>query len=108
MSFARPLIGDRGSVALEHRPGLPSRQPHQVGLATALTEPEVGEGVPEQVGVQVLDAGLAPPAAQELGDAGGGHAALAGCPVSPNLAREHVADLRRARFAEIASSWLSH
>ena len=30
------------------------------------------------------------------------------CPVSPNLAREHVADLRRARFAETAASWLSH
>jgi hypothetical protein len=44
---------------LEHHPGLPARQPHQVGLATALAEPEVGEGVPEQVGVQVLDAGLA-------------------------------------------------
>jgi hypothetical protein len=29
------------------------------------------------------------------------------CPVSPNPAREHAADLRRARFAETASSWLS-
>jgi hypothetical protein len=30
------------------------------------------------------------------------------CPVSPNLARQHAADLRRTRFAETASSWLSH
>ena len=30
------------------------------------------------------------------------------CPVSLDLARRHVADLRRARFAETASSWLSH
>jgi len=31
-----------------------------------------------------------------------------GCPVSPDLARRHLADLRRSRFAETASSWLSH
>jgi hypothetical protein len=30
------------------------------------------------------------------------------CPVSPDLARRHLADLRRARSAETASSWLSH
>jgi hypothetical protein len=30
------------------------------------------------------------------------------CPVSPNLARLHVADLRRARLAETASSCPSH
>jgi hypothetical protein len=30
------------------------------------------------------------------------------CPVSPNLAQQHVADLQRARFAETASSCLSH
>jgi hypothetical protein len=30
------------------------------------------------------------------------------CPVSPNLARQHAADLRRTRFAETASSWSSH
>jgi len=30
------------------------------------------------------------------------------CPVSSNLPRQHAADLRRARLAETASSWLSH
>ena len=30
------------------------------------------------------------------------------CPVSSKLARQHVADLRRARLAETTSSWLSH
>jgi hypothetical protein len=30
------------------------------------------------------------------------------CPVSPKLARQRVADLRRIRLAETASSWLSH
>jgi hypothetical protein len=30
------------------------------------------------------------------------------CSVSSNLARRHAADLRWARFAETASSWLSH
>jgi hypothetical protein len=30
------------------------------------------------------------------------------CPVSLDLARQRVADLRRARLAETASSWLSH
>ena len=30
------------------------------------------------------------------------------CPVSPDLARQRVADLRRARLAETPSSWLSH
>jgi hypothetical protein len=30
------------------------------------------------------------------------------CPVSLDLVRQHVADLQRARFAETASSWLSH
>jgi hypothetical protein len=46
---------------LQHCPRLPARQPHQVGLAAALPPP--------QVGVRVLDAGLAASAAQELGDA---------------------------------------
>jgi hypothetical protein len=31
-----------------------------------------------------------------------------GCPVSPDLAHRHLADLRRARFVETAPSWLSH
>jgi hypothetical protein len=31
-----------------------------------------------------------------------------GCPVSLDLARQHVADLRRARLAETVSSCLSH
>ena len=30
------------------------------------------------------------------------------CPVSLDLARRHAADLRWARFAETAFSWLSH
>jgi hypothetical protein len=30
------------------------------------------------------------------------------CPVSPNLARQHAADLRRTRFAETPFGWLSH
>jgi hypothetical protein len=30
------------------------------------------------------------------------------CPVSLKLAREHVADLRRARLAETPFGWLSH
>ena len=30
------------------------------------------------------------------------------CPVSPDLARGHAADLRRVRLVETASSWLSH
>jgi hypothetical protein len=30
------------------------------------------------------------------------------CPVSPDSARQHVADLRRTRFAETASSYPSH
>jgi putative heme iron utilization protein len=30
------------------------------------------------------------------------------CPVSSNLARQQPADLRRARFAEKKTSWLSH
>jgi hypothetical protein len=30
------------------------------------------------------------------------------CPVSLDLARQHVADLRRVRLVETASSWLSH
>src|SRR5437773_9257211 len=39
-----------------------------------------GEGVPKQLGVQVLDAGVTAPAAEELRDAGGGHAPLAADP----------------------------
>jgi hypothetical protein len=33
---------------------------------------------------------------------------VASCPISPDLARQHAADLRRTRLAETASSWLSH
>ena len=43
------------------------------------------------------------------GDKGVGEAVeRLGCPVSSKLARQHVADLRRARLAETTSSWLSH
>src|SRR5215211_7009530 len=80
MGFAGTLVRDRGTIALQHGPGFPACQPHEVGLATALAEPEVGEGVPEQVGVEVLDAGLPAAAAEELGDAGVSDAALAADP----------------------------
>jgi hypothetical protein len=50
--------------------------------------------------------------AGDLQDLGGvGEAEVAdgdGCPVSMKLAQQRVADLRGARFAETASSWLSH
>jgi hypothetical protein len=65
MGLTGALVRHRGAVAL-HRPGLPACQPHQVGLAAALAEPEVGEGVPKQVRVQVLDPGLAAPTAKQL------------------------------------------
>jgi hypothetical protein len=53
-------------------------------------------------------AGLLLPAtlAERLGSSPRGR--RGGCLVSPNLARQHAADLRRTRFAETASSWLSH
>jgi hypothetical protein len=43
-----------------------------------------------------------------VAEAGAGHRQLEHCPVSPNLARQHAADLRRTRFAETSCSWLSH
>jgi hypothetical protein len=52
MGLAGALVGDRGTVALQHRLRLPARQPHEISLAVALPQP--------QVSVQVLDAGLAP------------------------------------------------
>jgi hypothetical protein len=72
MGFAGPLVGHRGTVALQHGPGCPARQPHEVGLAAAPAEPAVG--------VEVIDAGLPAPAAEEPGDAGVGDAALAADP----------------------------
>jgi hypothetical protein len=54
--------------------------------------------------------GLWRPFSINFGETGQGGQLLlgGGCPVSLNLARQHDADLRRVRFAETASGWLSH
>jgi hypothetical protein len=57
----------------------------------------VGEGVPEQVGVQVLDAGLPAAAAEELGDAGGGHPAFAADPEPLGGLKERSGNPRSTR-----------
>jgi hypothetical protein len=41
MSFAGPLVRDRGTVALQHRPGLPARQPVGCGNPGVACELEV-------------------------------------------------------------------
>jgi hypothetical protein len=46
VGLAGAFVGGRGAIASQHGPGLPTGQPHQVGLAPALGEPLVGEGVP--------------------------------------------------------------
>jgi hypothetical protein len=50
VGFAGALVGGRGIVTVQHRAGAPAGQAHQVGLAAALGEPLVGEGVAELVG----------------------------------------------------------
>jgi hypothetical protein len=52
-----PFIRGGGTVALEHRPGPPAGDAHEVGLVAALGEPGVGEAVAELVGMQARDAG---------------------------------------------------
>ena len=66
MGLTGASVGSRGTVALQHRPGLPAGQAHQVGLAAALSKPLVGEGVAELVRVQPGQAGTGPAAAKHL------------------------------------------
>jgi hypothetical protein len=47
-------VGGRGAVALQHLTRLPAGQAHQVGLAAAVGQPLMGEGVPELVGMPAL------------------------------------------------------
>ncbi len=46
VGLAGAFVGGQGAVACQHGPGLPTGQPHQVGLAPALGELLVGEGMP--------------------------------------------------------------
>src|ERR1700735_185925 len=45
-----PLVGHVLGVPVNHRPRLPSVEPHQVPLGPAGLQPRVAEGVPELVG----------------------------------------------------------
>jgi hypothetical protein len=45
VGLAGALICGRGAVAVQHGPGAPAGQAHQIGLAAALGEPLVGERV---------------------------------------------------------------
>ena len=69
MGLARPFVGGGGTVALQHDPGAPAGDPHQVGLVAALGEPGMGEGVAEPMRVEVGDAGLLAAARAALGEA---------------------------------------
>lgn len=64
MGLTGASVGSRGTVALQHRPGLPAGQPHQIRLAAALGEPLMGECVAELMRVQAGKAHLLTPAPQ--------------------------------------------
>jgi hypothetical protein len=47
--LASASVGARGTVALEHGPGLPAGDPHEVCLGNTLREPRMREGVTQLV-----------------------------------------------------------
>lgn len=44
-------VGGRSAVALQHGAGLPTSESHEVGLAAALGQPLVSEGVAKLMGM---------------------------------------------------------
>jgi len=64
-----PFVSGTGSVPVEHLPAAPANQPHQIPLIPPVGQPLVSEGVPEEVGVDVSDPGLLPPALDDGADA---------------------------------------
>jgi hypothetical protein len=50
VGFAGALVGGRGTVAVRHGAGAPAGHAYEVGLAAALGEPLMGEGVAKLVG----------------------------------------------------------
>jgi WD40 repeat protein len=78
MGLAGATVSRRGAVAPQHGARAPAGQPHQVGLAPALGQPLVGEGMAQLVGVQAGEVGLLPTTPEhQLYAPGGELAALA-------------------------------
>ena len=76
MGFAGPGISGRGAVALQHGPGLPPGQTHEVGFVTAQGKPLMGEGVAELMRMEAREADLGAAAAQHHAQARVGQAAV--------------------------------
>ena len=55
MSRPGPLVRRARGVAIEHRPAAPSCHAHKVAFEPALSQPFVGERVPELVNVEPLE-----------------------------------------------------
>ena len=64
MGLAGPGISGRGAVALQHGPGLPPGQAHQVGLITAQGKPLMRKSVAKLMRIQAGQASLRAAAAQ--------------------------------------------
>jgi hypothetical protein len=69
VGLAGAPVGGRGTVAVQHGTGAPAGQAHEVGLAAALGEPPMGEGVAELVGMQPGKARLLGTMPQHLDEA---------------------------------------
>ena len=71
----RPSLGRLRTVAVEHLPAAPAEEVHEVAFVAAVGEPLMGEGVPEEVGMN-LNANRRAAALQHLLDAVGAEASL--------------------------------
>ena len=53
MGIPRAFVGRARRIPSQHRPRLPSREPHQVTLRPAIGQPVMRERVPQLVRVQI-------------------------------------------------------
>ena len=86
MRLSSPVVGRGGRVAVHHRPGPPTGDPHEVGLPAARRQPGVGEVVAERMGIDPRHASFGRPPLEHLSNARDAHAALAPEP-QPRLSR---------------------
>src|SRR6266542_9647 len=80
VSFAGAALGGGLGVAVDHLPGLPAGEAHEVAFVAAGGEPGVGEAVPELVGVEAGEPDARAAVGDDLEQARGGHGAGAADP----------------------------
>ena len=92
--FASALVGGAASVAVDHRPGAPTGQAHQVAFLAAFGEPLVRERVAKLVWMNLRDAGGDAPLLDDLRDTGAGDLAAG---AEPQVRASSHADAWRVR-----------